>query len=720
MKTTTPESHKPKPQPAARADAPFTPYVPEHQKVPEFTIQAVLLGFILSIVFNAANAYLGLKIGLTVSASIPSAIISMGVLRMLLPRLLGRSGTILENNIVHTIASTGESLAAAIIFTVPALIFLGGEISNTKVLLLGAAGGLLGMLMMIPLRQSLMVHEHDSLPFPEGNACAKVLIAGDQGGASAAPVFTGIFTGAVFKFAMSGLTLFKDVLMWTSPKLNKAGFGFEVSPLLVGVGYLIGLRITAVMLAGGLLGYWVLIPLINALGGANIVAPGTIPINEMTTGDIRANYVRYIGAGGVAFGGLISLLKSMPDIISSLKHSLSALAKARGARGGSLADKRDWEELPLVFGGAFLGLAIGFFAGDAGWGLPQLALRGLTGVVAACLGALVMFYCARSTAPLGGVFKRTELDLPLPVIGAGVTAMFLLLWLHPAFELSFLEACIVVFFCFFFVAVSARMVGLIGTTNQPVSGMTITALLTMTLLFVWLGHDPATVKTAAIMGGAAVCIAISLSGDLSQDLKTAALVGGTPWKVQLAEILGTLVSAVRTGFILWLLYKAYGFGAPTPEHPNALEAPQSQLMAKLVSGATGGELPWTLLLTGAGIGLVAELCGISALALAIGLYLPITNWPMMVVGGALSWWVARKKGQAAEESDEGSLYASGLIAGDALMGIGLAMVAVAGVAWNVRSPESGVPWVEALISTFLYGAVVAALYRYAVREKKRA
>jgi uncharacterized oligopeptide transporter (OPT) family protein len=714
MKTTSKNDEQSKKQ------AGFTPYIPDAQRIPEFTIQAVLLGFLLSIIFNAANAYLGLKIGLTVSASIPSAIISMGVLRMLLPKLLGRNATILENNIVHTVASNGESLAAAIIFTVPALFFLGGTIDNTKVFALGTAGGVLGLLMMIPLRHSLVVTEHEKLPFPEGLAAAKVLICGDKGGASALPVLWGAITGAVFKLSMSAAMLFKDVIMWTHP--SKAAFGYEVSPLLAGVGYLIGARIVAVMLSGALLGYWVIIPLLAYIGGDNIVSPGTIPVSQMSPGQLRADYLKYIGAGGVAFGGLLSLLKSLPDILGSLKHSLAILAKARAASHTVQAEPKDHEEKALVLGGAALGLIVGMFVGDVPWTTASGAVAHLAGgAVGACLGALLFFYVARGSVRLGRGFTRSEHDLPLPIVGLGITGVFLALWLLPIFELGFLETAIVVLFCFFFVAVSARMVGLIGTTNQPVSGMTITALLCMTLLFAFLGHDPATLKSAAIMGGAVVCIAIALSGDLSQDLKTAALLGATPWKVQLAEVMGTLVSAVRTGFILLLLYKAYGFGAQTPLQPNALEAPQSQLMAKLVEGATGGHLPWHLLLTGAAIGLVVELCGISALAFAIGLYLPIANWPMMMVGGLVAWYVAKKRGEDVEESDAGSLYASGLIAGDAIMGIVIAGLTVAGIAakFVVRDPSAGQPWVENLISSALYSGVVYMLYKYGM-EKKRA
>lgn len=719
-------------------------YVPDSGHVPEFTVQAVILGFILSIVFNAANAYLGLKIGLTVSASIPAAIISMGVLRIVLPKLLGRNGTILENMIVHSIASNGESLAAAIIFTVPALFFLGGDhaITNGKVFLLGSAGGILGMLMMIPLRYSLVVTEHETLPFPEGTACAKVLIAGDKGGASAGPVFVGGLVGGLFKFAMDGLGLFKDSLMWSWPSLNMAAFGYDVSPLLVGVGYLVGLEITAVMLAGGLLGFIVLIPLIHSVGGHNVVYPGTVPIDAMSTSQLWSSYVRYIGAGGVAFGGLVSLVKSLPDILTSVKSSLAMMARSRRAKTLAGEPSKDWEHSGVVFGGALLGLLVGSFAYDAywklgpdAWSVPLQYLAGISahvllgGTLGACVGAVLFHLTALGAMRLGRGFGRTEHDLPLPIVGIGVTAMFFLLWLTPAFGLSFLESIIVILFCFFFVAVSARMVGLIGTTNQPVSGMTITALLSMTLLFVFLGHDKATVQTAAIMGGAVTCIAISLSGDLSQDMKTAIMVGATPWKIQLTHIMGTLVSAVRSGFILLLLYWAYGFGAPTAQHPHALAAPQSQLMAVLVQGATGGQLPWTMLLTGAGIGLMCELCGISALAFSIGLYLPVTNWPMMFVGGLLSWYVIKKKGGQHAEHDPGSLFASGLIAGDALMGIALALVVVLGQTKFapgldqrilLRAPDAGNPVFEGLLSTALYAGVCGWLYYYAIKKPKQA
>jgi uncharacterized oligopeptide transporter (OPT) family protein len=718
----------------------FKPYIDPSQSLPEFTVQAVILGFVLSLVFNAANAYLGLKIGMTVSASIPSAIISMATLRIFLPKFFNRQGTILENNIVHAFASTGESLAAAIIFTVPALIFMGGQISNSTVFMLGLTGGILGLLMMIPLRHFLMVTEHKNLPFPEGSACAKVLIAGDKGGASAKPVFLGILTGGVFKFVMSGFQLFQDTVMFTFPKLHKAGFGYEISPLFLGVGYLVGLRISAVMFAGGAFGYWVLIPMIDAFGGNNIIAPGLVSIASMTTDDLRVNYVRYIGAGGVAFGGLISVIRSLPDIISSIKHTVAAVrTKAGPAEGAQTAVERDFEHNSIIYAGGALGAIIGIFAFEIPWYIGPEAwdpvLRLFTGVVtrifiSGSAGALILggafWLIAKHAAKVCHKFLRIEQDMPFFLVIGGVIAMFLLLWLLPVFDLNFWEALIVVVFCLFFVAVSARMVGLIGTTNQPVSGMTITALLSVTLLFVFLGKSPESARIAAIMAGAVICIAISLSGDLSQDLKTAALLGATPWKVQLAQISGTLISAVRSGFILLLLYAAFGFGVPTAAHPNPLPAPQAQLMANLVEGATGGNLPWLLLTLGGAIGLVCEFCGISALAFAIGLYLPITNWPMILLGGFISWLVTRHKGGAPEEEhDPGSLFSSGLIAGDALMGIAIAGITVLtykgapiSTYLALRNPSAGNFGFEAGLSTVLYLGLALWLYLLARKKHK--
>ncbi len=593
----------------------LVPYVRPGQNVPEFTLQAVVLGVVLSLTFGMVNAYLGLKVGLTVSASIPSAVISMTVLRGIL-----RRGTILENNIVHTIASTGESLAAGVIFTVPALIFLGLAPSGFLIFLLGATGGLLGILMMIPLRHNLTIREHATLPFPEGTACAKVLIAGDTGGASARPVFVGISLGAAYQFAMKGLHLWQDTVFWSFARLHKAAIGFELTPIFLGVGYLIGPRIASFMLLGGVLAWSVLIPLFDSLAGS---ALGQLfglgdEVHQLAAFDIWRSYVRYVGAGAVATGGMVSLVRALPAMRQSLAVALTAL------RAGN----------------------------------------------------------DRQSA------VRTEQDLHPAVVVGGTVALWLTLWLMPTFHFGLIEASLAVGFAFVFVVVSSRMVGLIGSTSQPVSGMTISALLATSLILAALGHTGSEGMRAAITCGAIVCIAIALSGDMSQDLKTGALLGATPRYLQLGEMLGTCVAALRAGWVLFLLHQAYTLGS------EALPAPQAKLMATLVQGVMHGELPWALMLLGGGSALVVEAAGVPSLAFAIGLYLPVTTSASLILGGLVSGWVKRQTPNPdayQRQHERATLFASGLIAGDALMGIGIAGLVVSGLdrALALRPEASG-------------------------------
>jgi putative OPT family oligopeptide transporter len=633
----------------ANPHAALVPYVAAADTRLEWTWRAVILGVLMAFIFNAANAYVGLKIGLTVSASIPSAVISMGLLRKFLPRLQrmfgvknASPGTILENNTAHAIASTGEALAAGIIFTVPSFYFLtahmgaegypvGGKLPGEwETFAYGAIGGLLGLLAMIPLRQYLVVAEHGKLPFPEGVACAKVLIAGDQGGVSAKPVFYGILTGTIGKFLMSGVGLWRDTVWKTWPSLHKATLGFETSPLLAGVGYLIGARIAAVMLAGSMLGYVVLIPFMDWLAQSMCVAPGvagdaaqavvnlchpiapaTKSILDMSANEMRGAYIKYIGAGGVAFGGAWSIVRTMPQVGTSIRSTFAALQSARANKTLIPRTERD------------------------------LSFK-TVGVV--LLGLVVAILC-------------------LPTLRGGA-------W---GFGVTLLMAALAVTFAFFFVAVSARTVGLIGATSQPVSGMTITAVLASSLIISALGYTDLAGQFAAMTIGALVCISICLSGDMAQDLKTGALIGATPRYIQLGQIIGVVWAALRAGAILLLLHAAYKLGSPK------LEAPQASLMANLVQGAMGGSLPWALLGLGAGIGIIVEMCGLSALAFSIGLYLPISTWPPIVVGGIVAWLVQRRKGSAEQRDgwhERGTLFASGLVAGDALMGIGVSLLAV--------------------------------------------
>jgi putative OPT family oligopeptide transporter len=633
----------------------LVPYVAASRNVPEFTLRAMVLGIIIGIVFGAANSFLGLKTGLTVTASIPAAVMSMAILRGVF-----KTGSILENNIVQTLGSTGESLAAGVIFTIPALVFLGMELSKFDIFLMAVMGSMLGILLMIPLRQYLMVREHKTLPFPEGTACANVLIVGEEGGVKARHVFYGIVVGGLYRFAMVGLKLWRDVPGWSFAKLHKAAISFELSPILLGVGYLIGPRIAATMLSGGLLGWFVLIPLFDLIGGrsSSILYPGTIPIGQMSSDDIWNYYIRYIGAGGVAVGGLISLVTAIPTVVSSARLSLSGLSQT---------------------------------------GFKTRALR-------------------------------TEQDMPLATVAALSLITIGLIFFLPQFGIGGIGTIIAVVMSFFFVTVSSRMVGLIGSTSQPVSGMTITALLFTSLVFAAMGRTGTSGMAAAVTVGAIVCIAICLSGDMSQDLKTGALVGATPRKQQWAEIIGMLPTAIFTGWVLALLHKAYGLGS------KELSAPQARLMADLVQGVMGGQLPWGLLMMGASIGVVVELLGVPALPFAIGLYLPISTSSPIIFGGIIAFAVSRfSRGEILRRRQEiGMLYSSGLIAGDALMGIVIAALTVIPVTLAsgekipliarlaLRRPEAAGGVGEDIVSVAIFGLLCALLSVTIFRTREKA
>jgi putative OPT family oligopeptide transporter len=573
----------------------LVPYVPADRHPAELTPLAIGLGIVLSLTFGMVNAYLGLKIGLTVSASIPSAVLSMAVLRGLL-----RRGTVLENNVVHAIASTGESLAAGVIFTVPALIFLELHPSVLEIFLIGVSAGLLGILLMIPFRHALTVEEHATLPFPEGTACAQVLMAGDRGGVTARPVFTGIALGALYQFAMRGMALWRDAVSITVSRLHKATFGMELSPLFLGVGFLVGPRIAGTMLAGGVLGWTILLPCFDAIGGSGLGIWLGIPdtVRQLTATDIWSRYVRYVGAGAVTAGGISAVLRAVPVMVA----------------------------------------------------------------------AFVRLRRAGRSAP--GRTPRTELDLPTPVVLTGVLTITTSLWLLPEFHLSLVATALAVLFSFFFVVVSGRIVGLVGTTSQPVSGMTITALLGTSFCLAALGERGAAGITACITVGALVAIAIALAGDLAQDLKTGALLGATPRNLQIGQMIGVVAAALRAGSVLFLLHAAYTLGSP------ALPAPQARLMATLVMGVMEGNLPWALMALGAVLALAAEALGLIPLAFAIGVYLPITTTAPLILGGLLRAALDRR---ATPLGDRPVLFASGLIAGDALMGIGIAALTVSGV-----------------------------------------
>ncbi|HZR82595.1 MAG TPA: oligopeptide transporter, OPT family [Candidatus Binatia bacterium] len=649
---------------AEGAAQPLVPYVAADAEIPELTLRAVLLGATLSVLFGMVNAYVGLRVGLTVSASIPSAVISMAVLRGLL-----RRGTILENNVVHAIGSAGDSLAAGVVFTVPALLFLGLSPTGFTVFLLGITAGWLGIVAMMPMRRDLTIAEHGRLPFPEGTACAEVLVAGDRGGASARPVVRGVAVGALYALGSQVLGLWRERVSFTFASLHKATIGFDLTPLFLGAGYLVGARIAAVMASGGVLAWCVLVPLADAIAGTSLGDALGIPAGTaaLDAAAIWRAHVRYVGAGAVAMGGAVSLASVLPAI-------------AQGA--------------------------------GEGWRVVR--------------ATLARRRASERPASEPAARDRNDRDLPAWVPPAGVAACGLALWLVPSFGLGPLEALFAIAFSIFFAIVSARIVGLVGTTSQPVSGMTITAILATSFVLKLLGHTGREAMAASITVGAVVAISSALAGDLAQDLKTAALVGATPARVQIAQLIGTFAAAVRAGWVLLLLHQAYGLGS------ELLPAPQSRLMATLVEGVAQGQLPWALMAVGAGLALAAALAGVPALAFAIGLYLPITTTAPILLGGLVRAAMdrARRAGLGAgstagagatgadasrDEPDDArapTLIASGMIAGEALAGIAVAaLVVVAGEgALHVRG-AGALGDLEAPLTIAVYALLVAALAR---------
>ncbi|MEW6026932.1 MAG: oligopeptide transporter, OPT family [Planctomycetota bacterium] len=588
----------------------FQPYIKAGQSISEFSVRAIILGIILAVVFGAANAYVGLKVGMTVSASIPAAVISMAILRGVL-----RKGTVLENNMVQTIGSSGESLAAGVIFTVPALIFLGVSPSILEIFIMSALGGCLGILFMIPLRKYLIVREHSTLPYPEGTACAKILVAGQEGGSKAKLVFGGVIIGGLYKFLMIGLGLWKDVVGFKLKLSNnpavQTSLGAEVTPILLGVGYIIGLRIAALMFAGAVLGWLVLIPIIQFIG-ANLTAavpPATNQINQLDATGIWKAYVRYIGAGAVLLGGIVSLLKSLPIVISSIKQGFSKLFNKQAESTVCRTDNDiKFKYIVLISVLTIIGAIayLVFYKPDSSW--P----KGLIGVL------LIMV--------LGGLF----------------------------------------------ITVASRIVGIVGSSSSPVSGMTITTLVVVSLIFVAFGWTNESSMIIAMSIGAIVCIAVCMAGDISQDLKTGYLVGATPYKQQIAEFIGVLAPALVIAWVLLLLHTTYGLGSE-----GQLQAPQATLMHIIVKGVISQELPWVLLLIGIFIGACIEFMGISSLPFAIGLYLPFTLSAPIIIGGLVAGLVSAttKKDEFEQTNEKGILFSSGLVAGDALIGIILALLA---------------------------------------------
>lgn len=590
------------------------PYISADRTLHEMTPLSIIVGIILAIVFGAANAYLGLRVGMTVSASIPAAVLGMGVYR-----LCRKKDTILESNMVQTIGSAGESLAAGAIFTMPAL-FLWAQEEGTKmpsimeIALIALIGGLLGICFMVPLRKALIVKEHGTLPYPEGTACAEVLLAGEKGGANASVVFLGMGIAALLKFIVDGLKVVSSAVTVTIQKIH-GEISAQVYPALVSVGYICGFKIASYMFAGGVLGWLVLIPMIYLFGADTTLFPASVSVHELWeqagASGIWSSYIRYIGAGAVATGGIVSLIKSLPLIVRTFADAMKGL-KGSGKQANEL---------------------------------------------------------------------RTEKDLKMSVVLIMLAILIVAIAVTPIIPIDVIGAIVIVIFGFFFATVSSRMVGLVGSSNNPVSGMAIATLLATTVLLKATGHTGMSGMTAAIAIGSVICIVAAMAGDMSQDLKTGYILGATPVKQQYGEMIGTVVSAVTIGFVLYLLNAAWGFG--TPE----LSAPQATLMKMIVEGVMGGNLPWTLVFIGVFIALVVELLGIPVLPFAIGLYLPIELSSCIMIGGILRWALEKKKYKSGEQKESaisnGVLCCSGMIAGEGLIGILLAVFAVVKV--NGRS-----------------------------------
>lgn len=611
----------------------YDPYVPPEESMPEFTVKAIVAGILFGITFGAANAYLGLRAGLTISTSIPVAVMTVAAFRAL--QGAGIRSTILEANMSQTVGSASSSVASGVIFTLPALFLWGLDPTLARMTLLAIAGGLLGVLFMVPLRRYLIAREHGKLPYPEGTACAEVLVASEVGGSRAKNVFYGLGAGALFKFFAGWAKIFPSEVDVSIPFLKKGQIGSDMSAALFGVGYILGPRISSVMVAGGALSSLIIIPAIAWWGDARMMPlyPETVKlISEMGPGQIWTRYVRYIGAGAVATAGIMTLIKSIPTMIESFRVGAAQLRKRMGEAG-----------------------------------VTEL---------------------------------RTDSDLSLRTIGIGVLLVALVLAIVPSYgvfdsmvQRSIATLCVVIF-AFFFVTVSSRIVGFVGVTSNPTSGMTIAALLGTSTVFLLMGWTDDAGKVGALTVGCVVAIAASIAGDTSQDLKTGFLIGATPRRQQIGELVGVLTSAAFVCAAVMLLDKAYGFGT------KELPAPQATLMKVVIEGVLQSSLPWTLVLIGAGIAIVVEIAGLQSLAFAVGVYLPVQTMVPVFLGGMLRWWLekrAKNKEDAEERRERGILFGSGLVGGEGLLGVATAGATVWAIS-NGRAPWAGVgpEWAGAL------------------------
>lgn len=591
----------------------YEPYVPASESPLEFSIKSIAAGIFFGILFGAANAYLGLRVGLTISTSIPVAVMTVALFKAL--QAMGQRGTLLEANLSQTIGSASSSVASGVIFTLPALFLWEMDPTLLQMTTLAMFGGCLGILFMVPLRKFLIEGEHGHLPYPEGTACAEVLVASEVGGSRAKNVFLGLGAGAFLKFLTGWIRVIRDDVHFNVPFLKKGQIGIDISAALFGVGYILGPSISTVMVSGALLSWLVIIPAIAYWGEGRIepLYPETVrTIAEMSPNLIWTRYVRYIGAGAVATGGLITLIRSIPTMIESFKV---------GAR----------------------------------------QIR------------------ARLSESEAAAVPRTAHDLPLSVVGIGAAIIALAMALVPHvfghldnFAIRLIGALMVVIFAFFFVTVSSRIVGLVGVTSNPTSGMTIATLLGTSAIFLVFGWTDQVGMAAALTVGCVVAIAASIAGDTSQDLKTGFILGATPRRQQIGELAGVLTSATFVCLAVMLLDGAFGFGT------DELPAPQATLMKIVIEGVLEKSLPWILVGIGVGLALVAEALRIPSLPFAVGVYLPVGTLTPIFLGGMLRLWLERRAADAEDASsrrERGVLFGSGLVGGEGLLGIGIAAAA---------------------------------------------
>ncbi len=628
----------------ATDNAEFKPYIPANKITTELTVTSIITGIILAIVFGAANAYLGLRVGMTISASIPAAVIAMGVTRIIL-----KKNSILESNMVQTIGSAGESLAAGAIFTMPALFLWAKEglIEQPSILtisLITVCGGILGVLFMIPLRNSIIVQEHGTLPYPEAQACAEVLLAGEEKGSEAKAVFAGMGVAAAFKFIIDGLKMVPEVIS-IPLKALKTEFTTEIYPAVVAVGYICGYKISSFLFAGGLLAWFVMIPAIAVFGGDTVLFPANCSVAELYAAGgasaIWSNFVRYIGAGALAAAGIISLIKSLPLICKTFASAMKGLKNSTGVNSDD----------------------------------------------------------------------RTSKDLSIKFVLIGVLVVVLAIWLLPPIQAGLVSALLIVLFGFFFATVSSKMVGLVGSSNNPVSGMAIATLLIATILLKITGDTGSHGMVSAITIGSIICIIAAIAGDTSQDLKTGYLLGATPKKQQIGELIGAVISALTIGGVLILLNTAWGFGS------KELSAPQATLMKLVTEGVMNGNLPWNFVFIGAACTVIFEILGMPSLAVAIGIYLPLELTAPIMIGGVLRKIMDKKNNSSSSESSKGVLFSSGLIAGEGLLGVLLAILTVAGVADKIAFGAAIPNVVRVIGSVVVFALLLVLMVKYALPGK---